>query len=111
MNIGGGFLAAGNVELAAARGAGADENRVVIFAEQLLQAVDAMTALEVDPEVEDVIGLLVDDSVGQPELWNLAPHHAARLGIGIEHGAVIAERREGARHGKGSRTAADQRDA
>src|SRR6187551_1223794 len=94
MNIGGGFLAAGDVELAAARGAGADEDRVVIFAEQLLQAVDAMAALEFDAEVEDVVGLFVDNGVRQAELWNLTPHHAAGLGIGIEHGAVIAERRE-----------------
>ena len=111
VDIGGGFLAAGDVELAAARGAGADEDRVVILVEQLLQAVDAMAALELDAEVEDVIGLLVDDRVRQAELWNLAPHHAARLGIGIEHGAVIAERREVARYRKRSRTAADQRDA
>ena len=60
VDIGGGFLAAGDVELAAARGAGADEDRVVILVEQLLQAVDAMPALELDAEVEDVIGLLVD---------------------------------------------------
>ena len=70
-----------------------------------------MAALEVDAEVEDVIGLLVDHGVRQAELRNLAPHHAARLGIGIEHGAVIAERREVARHRKRGGTAADQRDA
>ncbi len=70
-----------------------------------------MTALEVDAEVEDVVGLLVDHRIRQAELWNLAPHHAARLGIGIEHGAVIAERREVARHRQRGGTAADQRDA
>ena len=111
MDIGGGFLAAGDVELAAARRAGADEDRVVILGEQLLQAVDAMAALELDAEVEDVIGLLVDHRVRQAEFWNLAPHHAARLGIGIEHGAVIAERGEVARDRKRGGTAADQRDA
>src|SRR6185503_19849520 len=94
VDVGGRFLAAGDLELAAARRAGADEDRVVVFAKQLLQAVDAMTTLEVDAEVEDVIGLLVDDRVLQAELWNLAPHHAARLRIGIKHGAVIAERGE-----------------
>src|SRR6185436_17673033 len=105
------FLAAGDIELAATRGAGADEDRVVVLVEQLLQAVDAMAALELDAEVEDVIGFLVDHGVGQAELWNLTPHHAARLGIGIEHGAVIAERREVARYRQRSGTAADQRDA
>src|SRR3954467_9884270 len=106
MDVGGGFLAAGDVELAAARRAGADEDRVVILVEQLLQAVDAMPALEFDAEVEDVIGLLVDDGVRQAELWNLAAHHAAGLGIGIEYGAVIAERREVARHRQRSGAAA-----
>src|SRR5262249_52776007 len=53
------FPAAGNVELAPARRAASDKDRVVVFAEQLFQAVDAMTAFEFDAEVEDVVGLLV----------------------------------------------------
>ena len=36
------FLAAGNVEIAAARRAAADEDGVKIFREQRLQAVDAL---------------------------------------------------------------------
>ena len=111
VDIGGGFLAAGNVELAAARRAGADEDRVVVFAEQLLQAVDALTALELDAEIEDVVGFLVDHRIRQAEFRNLRAHHAARFRVGIEHGAVIAERREIARHGERGRTAADDRDA
>ena len=79
VNIAGGFLAAGNVELAAARRAGADEDRVVVFGEQFLQAVDALAALELDAEVEDVVGFLVDHRIRQAEFRNLRPHHAARL--------------------------------
>jgi len=79
------------------RRAGADKDRVVVFAEQLLQAVDAVAAPELDAEIEDVIGFLVDHGVRQAEFRNLAPHHAARPGIGIEHGAVVAERGEVAR--------------
>ena len=111
MDVGGRFLAAGNLELAAARRAGADEDRVVILGEQLLHAVDALAALELDAEVEDVVGFLVDHRIRQAEFRNLRPHHAAGLGVGIEHGAVIAERREIARHRQRGRTAADQRDA
>src|ERR1700680_1915459 len=111
VDVGCRFLAAGDVELTAARRAGADKDRVVVFTEQLLQAVDAVTALEVDAEVEDVIGFLVDHRVRQPEFRNLGPHHAARLGVGIEHGAVIAERGEIARHRQRGWTAADDRDA
>src|ERR1700712_3015335 len=110
-DVGAGFLAAGNVEFAAARRAGADEDGVVIFTEQLLQAVDAVSALELDAEVEDVIGFLVDHLVRQPEFRNLATHHTAGLRIRIEHGAVIAERREVASDGERGGTAADQRDA
>src|SRR5690242_7953422 len=105
------FLAPGNVELAPARRAGTDEDRVVVFGEQLLQAVDAVAALELDAEVEDVVGFLVDHGVGQAEFRDLAPHHAARFRVGIEHGAVIAERHEIARHRKRGGTAADQRNA
>ena len=111
MDVGRRFLAAGNVELTAARRAGADEDGVVVLTEQLLQAVDAVTALEVDAEVEDVIGFLVDHGIRQPEFRNLGPHHAAGLGVGIEHGTVIAERGEVARHRQRRRTAADDRDA
>ena len=109
--VGGGFLASGNVELAAARCAGADEDGVVIFAKQLLQAVDAGACLELNAEIEDVIGLFVDHRIWQTEFRNLRPHHAAGFGIGIEHRAVVAERGEIARHRQRGGTAADNRDA
>src|SRR5450759_3898624 len=50
VNIGGRLLAAGNVELASARRAGADKDSVVVLGEQLLQAVNALTAPELDAE-------------------------------------------------------------
>ncbi len=105
------FLAAGNVELAAARRAGADEDRVVVFCEQFLQGVDALAALELDAEIEDVVGFLVDHRIRQAEFRDLRPHHPARLGIGIEHRAVIAERREIAGDRERRRATADDRDA
>ena len=46
-----GLLAAGNVEIAAARGAGTDEYRVIAFGQQRLQAVDAHAAAELDAEI------------------------------------------------------------
>ncbi len=42
VDVGGRFLAAGNVELAAARRAGADEDRVPALGHQGLQAVDPL---------------------------------------------------------------------
>ena len=60
VDVGGGFLAAGHVEVAAARRAGADEDRVVALGQQRLQAVDALAEADLDADVEDVADLLVD---------------------------------------------------
>ena len=79
MNIGRGFLAAGNIEVATARRAGADEDRVPVFGQQRLQAVDALAAAKLDAEVEDVAAFLVDDGFGQAESGNLRADHAAGL--------------------------------
>jgi hypothetical protein len=47
----GGFLASRDVQIAAARRAGADEHRVVFFRQHVLQRVDDHTAeLEIDTE-------------------------------------------------------------
>ena len=77
MDVLGRFLAAGDVEVAAARRAGADEDRVPAFRQQRLHAVDALAAAEFDAEVEDVAAFLVDDGVGQAEFRDLRADHAA----------------------------------
>src|SRR5260370_35019654 len=111
MNVGGGFLAAGQLELAPARGAGADENRIPIPRQQPLEAVDALAALKLDADIENIVALFVDDGFRQPEARNLRADHPAGLGVLVEHGAVIAERGEIARDRERSRAAPDQRDA
>jgi hypothetical protein len=111
VNILGGFLAARNFKFAAARRAGADEHRIVIFGKKTLQAVDALAALELDAEIEDVVGFLIDHRIRQPEFRNLGSHHAAGFAVGIEHRAVIAERREIPRHRQRGGATADNRDA
>src|SRR6185437_1450956 len=111
MDVLGRFRAARNVEVAAARRAGADEDRVPAFGDQRLETVDALAAVEFDAEVEDVAGLLVDDRVGQTEFRDLRADHAARLGVLVEHDAGIAERSEVAGDGERGGPAADQRDA
>ena len=99
------FLAAGDVEVAPARRAGADEHRVAAFGEQRLQAVDALAAAELDAEVEDVAALLVDHLLGQAEFRDLRAHHAAGLRVAVEHDAFVAERREIARDRQRGRAA------
>ena len=84
MDVGGGFLAAGDLELAPARRAGADEHRVPAFRQQRLEAVDALAADELDAEVEDVVALLVDDRFRQPEARDLRADHAAGLRVLVE---------------------------
>ena len=50
----------------------ADEDRVEVFGEQSLQAVDPMAAAKIDAEIEDIADLLVDHRLGQAEFRNLA---------------------------------------
>ena len=71
------FAAPRNVEVAPARRAAADENRVVAFADQALEAVDAPFGDELAAGRQSVADLLVDHLVGQAKLRDLAAHHAA----------------------------------
>src|SRR6185437_13291406 len=102
------FLAAGNIEVAPARRAGADEDRVPAFRQQRLHAVDTLAAAEFDTKAEDVAGLLVDHAVRQAEFRNLRADHAAGFGIAVEHHHVVTERCQIARHGEGGRSATHQ---
>ena len=110
VDIGRRLLASGNVEVAAARRAGADEHRIETFAEKGLEAVDAAAAPELDAEVEDIADLLIKHGVRQPEFRDLRPHHAAGARILIEHHDVIAERGEIAGNRQRGRAGADECD-
>ena len=110
MDILGRFLAAGNIEVASARRARADENRIPAFGQQRLHAVDALAAAEIDAEAEDVAGFLVDDGIRQTEFRNLRADHSARFWIAVEHNAGVAERGEVTRDSEGGGPATDQRD-
>src|SRR3984957_16538644 len=97
MNVACRFAAAGDVQVAAARRAAADENRVVAFAHEALETIDAPLGDELTASGQSVADLLVDDLIGQTKLWNLAPHHAAGARVGIEHDDLVADRGEIAR--------------
>ena len=77
MNIACRFAAPGDVEVAPARRAAADENRVVAFAHEGLKAVDPPFGDKLPASGQSVADLFVDHFVGQPKLRDLAPHHAA----------------------------------
>jgi hypothetical protein len=61
--------------------------------------------------IEDVAGSSSITDSGQAEARDLRAHEAAGLGIGVEHGDVVAERREVARDGQRSGPAPTQRRA
>src|SRR5690606_29672485 len=111
VDVGGRFPAARDVEIASARRAAADEHGIVPVGQQPFHAVDARAAPELDPEVEDVTDLLVDHLEREAEAGNLRPDHAAGARILVEHGYLIAERRQVARHRERSRSRADAGDA
>ena len=67
--------------------------------------------LEGNAEVEDVVHLLVDHFERQAEARDLRPDHAAGARVLVEHGDVVAERREVARDGERRRAGADAGDA
>ena len=67
------FLAAGDVEVAPARGPCADEDRVEPLVDDGLEAIDALAEARIDPShTDDVADLFVDGRLGQTEAGNLA---------------------------------------
>ena len=92
-----GFLAARDVELAAARRAATDEDCIPALSQQRREARYVGAEPGLDPEIEDLIDLFVGHRLRQAEARDLRPHHPAALGVAVEHHAFVAERREVAR--------------
>src|ERR1700733_3956637 len=105
------FEAARNIEVAPPRRAAADKNRIVAFADEALQTIDAPFGDKLPASRQSVADLLVDYLVRQAKLWNLAAHHAAGARVGIEHDDLIADRCQIARDGQRRRAGADAGDA
>src|SRR5712691_6815979 len=103
------FLAPGDVQVAPARRARADEEGVIALAHQFLHG-RYFSMYERNSQVEDIAHLLVDDLERQAEARDLRPDHAAGARILVEEGDLVAERREIARHGERRRTGADAGD-
>ena len=112
MDVGGGFAAAGNDEIAAARRTGTDEDRVVAFGQHGGEAVDAAAIAGLDAaDPDDVADLLVDDRFGQAEARDLAADHAAAACLAVMDDNVVAERGKVAGDGERGGSGADQGDA
>src|SRR5262249_10500161 len=111
VNILGGFVAAGNVEVAPARRTRADEDRIPVFRKKRLETVDALAGAKFDAKIEDVSAFLVDNGIGQAEFRDLRADHAAGFGIAVKYDTLVAERCEIPCNGEGGWTTADQCDA
>src|SRR5205823_6556081 len=83
MDMGAGLLAPGQLDLAAARRAGADKDRVPALIKQLAHAADVMPEAGLDPHVEDQIDLFIGDGFGQAKARDLAAHHPAALAVAV----------------------------
>ena len=109
MDVGGGLLAAGNVEVPAPGRAGADEHRIEALGKQALQALDPLAEAKLHPaEAGDIADLLVDHLLREAEPGDLAADHAARPRLAVEQDQLIAEGREVAGHGQRGRAGAHQ---
>ena len=111
MDVGGGFLAARHVEIAAARGTRADEDGVVAFGQHGLHRVDLLVAKLDVADAGDEADFLVDHRLGQTEVRDLGADETAELGILIVDHELVAQHGEVACHGQRGRTAADAGDA
>jgi hypothetical protein len=99
-----GFLAAGNVEIAPARRAGADEDRVVA-SRAAPSGCRRAAAAKSRRRDRGCSRLLVDHRIRQAEFRDLRAHHAAGLRVAVEDHDLVAERREVARDGQRGRAA------
>ena len=109
--VGVGLEAPGQVEIAAARRAGAYEIGVVSHVEHFLHARDLVVEMGVDAHVQDQVDLFLQHLCGQAECRNLAAHHAAPGGVAVEHVDFVSQRQQVARHGERRGTGAQQCDA
>src|SRR5207244_11571343 len=105
------FVSTRNVQVTAARCAGADEDRVETLVEDGGKAIDALAEARLDPShVEDVADFLIDDRLRQPEPGDLAADHPAPPRVRTDQCQLVAQRREITRHRQRSRSGADQCD-
>ena len=110
MDVRRGLLAAREIQVAAARRAGADEDRVIVLGQQRLQAVDPLAEPHLRAEVGDVADFLVDDFLRQAEFRDLAADHAAGARVADRRRPVVAQRREVAGNRQRGGAGADQGD-
>ena len=105
------LLPARALQVAPARGAAANEDRVIALVHQRAHRFDALAGFEGHAQVQHIAGFLVDHRFGQAKARNLRAYEAAGLGLAVEHGHVIAQRREIPRDGQRSRPGTDAGDA
>src|SRR6185295_9921786 len=105
----GSFFSPRYIQISSTRSPAADEDGVVALAHQRLHAF-YFSLFERNTQIQYVVDLLVDHFQRQAEARDLRPDHAAGARVLVEHGDLVAERREVARHGERRRAGADAGD-
>src|SRR5581483_9160864 len=108
-----GFVAAGDLQLLAARRAGADEDRVELrlLVKHRFQAVDRRVVADVHAHAQDHVDLFVEHGARQAKHRHVGAHETARRRALLEHHQLVAERRQIVGHRQRRGPGADQRDA
>ncbi len=99
----------GDAELVRLVAADADVDGVVLVDDvaEVEVAAEPHVRLERRAELPDVVELAVHPALGEAVLGNPVAEHAALLGIGLEHVAVVAPQLEVVRRGHAGRAGAD----
>ena len=106
-----GIVTAGQIQLFAARRAGADEDGVEIPGEQCLHALDGRVVADIDAHVKNLVDLVHQHRVRQAKSRDVGAHQPAGLGVFLEDHHFVAQRHQIVGDGERSRPRADQRDA
>ena len=89
-----GVVAAGELEVLAARRATADEHRVVPLAEQRSHALHPRRVPNVHPHVDDHRDLLVEHLGREPEGGDVGAHQATGLVLPLDDHDLVPERHQ-----------------
>ena len=98
MDISGGFLSPGDIQISTTWCTGTHKNGVKVFGENRLQTVDTDACTELGPKIEHIAHFFIDHRFGQTELRYLRADHAPGACVAVINYHLIAQRQQIARH-------------
>src|SRR5690606_2631634 len=88
--------------------AGAYKNRIIVFIQDVPEAVHIMSEMRMDAQIQNVIYLFIQDFLRKPECGNLAPHHSSSRNLLIKKMNFVPQRGKVPGHRQGRGTAPDK---